>query len=184
MPPKKAASATPAVHLRRLYVDCRYGQLHLRTAFSGNGGFDELTPLVCIPPPPMTGQAFDGLLRQMGTDRTVYALDLPGSGGSDPAPPGPTEADHAAAIGDFLDQLRLRRVDLLGYRAAAGVAEALAIARPQQVRRVVTVGAPASGTRPLLPEARCIDLPDRIGGQLEAAPDLVAGRLRDFLDAT
>jgi len=30
-----------AVNLRRLYVDCRYGQLHVHSAFPSSGGFDE-----------------------------------------------------------------------------------------------------------------------------------------------
>jgi hypothetical protein len=28
-----------------MYVDCRYGQLHVHTAFPSNGGFDERVPL-------------------------------------------------------------------------------------------------------------------------------------------
>ena len=44
-------SAPVTVHLRKMYVDCRYGQLHVHTAFPSSGGFDELTPLVCVAPP-------------------------------------------------------------------------------------------------------------------------------------
>jgi len=31
------------VHVRRSYADCRYGQLHLLTAYPSGGGFDERT---------------------------------------------------------------------------------------------------------------------------------------------
>ena len=52
-------------------------------------------------------------------------------------------SDVAAAIGDFLDSLRLRQVDLFGYQLGAAVAAELAIARPQQIRRVMLWGVPA-----------------------------------------
>jgi len=125
-----------------MYVDCRYGQMHVRTAFGGNGGFDELTPLGCLHQSPMSGRVFEPLLPLMATDRTVYAPDTPGFGGSDPPPTQPSISDYAGAIGDFLDHLRLRRVDLLGYHTGACIAAELAISRPEQVRRVVMVAAP------------------------------------------
>jgi pimeloyl-ACP methyl ester carboxylesterase len=50
--------------------------------------------------------------------------------------------EHAAAIGDFLDIMRLRQIDLLGHRYGALVAAELAAARPAQVRRLVLVSPP------------------------------------------
>ena len=142
MPRKKRQPAAPAVHLRRMYVDSRYGQLHLRSAFPASGGFDELTTLICLHQSPMSGRVFEGFLRLMGTDRSVYAPDTPGFGESDPPPEQPAIADYAAALGDFIDQLRLRQVDLLGYHTGAAIAAELAIARPDQVRRVILVAVP------------------------------------------
>lgn len=131
------------VHLRRMYVDCRYGQLHVHTAFPSSGGFDELTPLVCVHPSPLSGRVFRGLLADLGDDRSVYAPDLPGHGESDAPETAPTVADYAAAIGDLLDSLRLRQVDVIGYQTGSLIAAELAIARPQQLRRFVAVGVPA-----------------------------------------
>ena len=131
------------VHLRRMYVDCRYGQLHVHTAFPSSGGFDELTPLVCVHPSPLSGRVFRGLLADLGEDRSVYAPDLPGHGESDAPETAPTVADYAAAIGDLLDSLRLRQVDVIGYQTGSLIAAELAIARPQQLRRFVAVGVPA-----------------------------------------
>jgi pimeloyl-ACP methyl ester carboxylesterase len=142
MPRRKTEPGSPPVNVRRMYVDCRFGQMHLRTAFSGNGGFDELTPLVCLHQSPMSGRVFEPFLSLMGTDRTAYAPDTPGFGESDPPTGPPTIEDYAGAVGDFLDHLRLRRVDLLGYHTGACIAAELAIARPEQVRRVVMVAAP------------------------------------------
>jgi len=135
------------VHLRKMYVDCRYGQLHLHTAFPSNGGFDELTPLVCIHPGPLSGNVFRALLSDLGRDRSVYAPDLPGCGESDAPESPPSVADYAAAVGDLLDTLRLRQVDVLGYQAGSLAAAELALARPEQVRRVVLAGVPVFDAR-------------------------------------
>lgn len=130
------------VHLRKMYVDCRFGQLHLHTAFPSSGGFDELTALLCIHPSPLSGSVFHGLLADMGRDRSVYAPDLPGHGESDAPDSPPSIPDYAMAVGDLLDSLRLRQVDVIGYQTGSLVAVELAIARPEQVRRVILAGVP------------------------------------------
>jgi len=135
------------VHLRRMYVDCRYGQLHVHSAFPSSGGFDELTPLVCLPPAPLTGGLFKPFLAEMGRDRSVYAPDAPGCGESDRPEAAPSVHDYAQAYGDLIDTLRLRQVDVLGYQSGSLSAIELAVARPEQVRRVVLVGVPAFDAR-------------------------------------
>jgi len=132
------------IHLRKMYVDCRFGQLHLHTSFPSSGGFDELTPVLCVAPPSLTGKAFRPLLRDLGRDRSVYAPDLPGSGESDAPDHAPTVADQAAAFIDLIDSLRLKQVDVIGYQAGSLAAIELALARPEQVRRAVLIGVPAS----------------------------------------
>jgi pimeloyl-ACP methyl ester carboxylesterase len=127
-----------------MYVDCRFGQLHLHTAFPSSGGFDELTPLVCVPPLSKSGRVFRPLLKDLGRDRSAYAPDLPGCGESDAPHQAAEVQDQAGAVLDLLDSLRLRQVDLLGYQGGSAVAIELAIARPEQVRRVVLLGVPAS----------------------------------------
>jgi pimeloyl-ACP methyl ester carboxylesterase len=84
---------------------------------------------------------FDRLLLLAGRDRSVYAPDLPGFGDSDP-PPRPTIADYAGALGDFIDTMRFRQIDLLGYQVGSLIAAELAVARPTQVRRVSLVSVP------------------------------------------
>lgn len=135
------------VHLRKMYVDCRYGQMHLHTAFPSSGGFDELTPLLCVHPGPLSGRLFKGLLGELGRDRSVYAPDLPGCGESDAPATAPSVADYAAALGDLLDTLRLRQVDVLGYQAGSVVAAELALSRPEQIRRVILAGVPVFDAR-------------------------------------
>jgi len=209
MPRKHKEDARPPVNLRRLYVDCRYGQLHLRSAFPSTGGFDELTPLVCLDSGPATSRLFTGLLGRMGHDRSVYAPDLPGFGESDPPPAGSSVADLPAAIGDFIDHMRFRRVDLLGYEGGASIAVALGAARPDKIRRIVLIAPPAHdvlGDAPVLlqpvlvlrpsdaawevaarakqnlADAKFIELPERAAGLIDLTPEIVARHARAFLD--
>jgi len=132
------------IHLRKMYVDCRFGQLHLHTSFPSSGGFDELAPLLCVAPPSQTGRIFRPVLRDLGRDRSVYAPDLPGSGESEAPDHAPTVADHAAVFVDLIDSLRLKQVDVIGYQAGSMAAIELALARPEQVRRLVLIGVPSS----------------------------------------
>ena len=131
------------VHVRRSYAESRFGQIHLSTAYPSGGGFDERTPVVCLHHSGGSGRLFGPVLRELGNDRSVYAPDLPGHGSSDAANSRATVADLAAAIGDFIDSLRLRGVDLAGYQLDALIAAELAIARPQLVRRVLLWGVPS-----------------------------------------
>lgn len=131
------------VHVRRSYAESRFGQIHLSTAYPSGGGFDERTPVICLHHSGASGRLFAPILRELGHDRSVYAPDLPGHGSSDPAGSKATVAELAGAIGDFVDGLRLRSVDLAGYQLGALVAAELAIARPQLVRRVLLWGVPS-----------------------------------------
>jgi pimeloyl-ACP methyl ester carboxylesterase len=138
------SSPTVTIHLRKMYVDCRFGQLHLHTSFPSSGGFDELTPLLCVAPPTRSGRIFRPVLRDLGRDRSVYAPDLPGSGESDAPEHTPVVADHAAAFVDLIGSLRLKQVDVIGYQTGALAAVELALARPEQVRRLILIGVPSS----------------------------------------
>ena len=142
MSPAAPATAVGA-RLLRTYFDCRYGQLHVHQAIPPGGGFDEATALLCLPGRPGLGRFFDALLGPLGTNRSIYAPDLPGCGGSD-APPGalgPTQ--YAYALLDLLDSLRQRRVDVLAQGAGTATALALVTLRPGLVRRIAI--SPADG---------------------------------------
>lgn len=130
------------VHIRRSYAECRYGQLHLTTAYPSGGGFDERVPLICLHPAASASTYFAALLPELGRDRSIYAFDLPGYGCSD-APTGEwSAADLGTAIGEFIDSLRLRSVDVIGVQLGALAAIELAAERQQQVRRLVLASVP------------------------------------------
>lgn len=131
------------VHVRRSYAESRHGQIHLSTAYPSGGGFDERTPVICLHHSGGSGRLFAPVLRELAHDRSVYAPDLPGHGCSDPASSKATIADLAVAMGDFIEGLRLRSVDIAGYQLGALVAAELAISRPQLIRRVMIWGVPS-----------------------------------------
>jgi pimeloyl-ACP methyl ester carboxylesterase len=138
---KSQEQVRPAPRLRRAYYDCRYGQLHLHNAIPGGGGFDELTSVICLHGAGETGRVFMPLLAALGEARSVYALDLPGAGESDPAP-GEDAIDAAVhAVTDFVDSMRIRVFDLLVRGATAPAATRLLETRAAAVRRVVVLGA-------------------------------------------
>lgn len=206
--PTKSAPerTTTTVRTRRAYFDCRFGQLHVRTAFPTTGGFDEGTTLICLPPREASSRIFDRFLPEIANDRSVYAPDLPGCGESDTAPTlGFTDA--AAAIADLAADLRLRQIDVLGFRFGAGVALELASSKPELVRRLILVAAPpmealpaikqeslvmrikpgsgddAQWTQRTMPRARFVDLTDYADDLFDAAPRALATQIGEFLRA-
>jgi pimeloyl-ACP methyl ester carboxylesterase len=125
--------------MRRAYFDCKFGQLHVRTAFPTTGGFDEQVTLICLHSEDATSRTFSRILPELADVRSVYAPDLPGFGESDPSPT-QSVADAATAISDLANDLRLRQIDLLGLQSGAEVAMQVACARPELVRRLVLAG--------------------------------------------
>lgn len=130
------------VHIRRSYAECRFGQLHVATAYPSGGGFDERTALICLHPNGSSARFFGPVLPELGRDRSLYAIDLPGHGYSDGPDGAISIADFAAAVGEFIDSLRLRAVDVVGCQLGALIAIELALLKPQQVRRLVLSSVP------------------------------------------
>lgn len=139
--------ATPP-RLRRAYYDCRYGQLHVHNAIPAGGGFDELTTLVCVHDRAATGAQFARVLAGLGAERSIYAPDMPGTGQTDAAPGASWPEAGAHAIGDFLDSMRIRRIDVLASGDGAEVAALLLAQRSAAVRRYALLDPPAVAPSP------------------------------------
>lgn len=171
------AALRAAPRLRRAYFESRFGQLHVHNAIPPGGGFEEGTTLLCAHGSGETGRVFVPLMPQLGAGRSVYAPDLPGCGESDPLTDPPTPPTLEASVGallDFVTTMRLRQIDLMGQGSGAQVVRALAVRRPELVRRVVLLGAPPrEGAAPPQPS---LDLADSRPGP--ATVDDIA----DFLD--
>jgi pimeloyl-ACP methyl ester carboxylesterase len=130
--------------LRRAYFDCRYGQLHVHNAIPAGGGFDELTAVICVPGAGETGRVFLPQLQVLGARRSVYALDLPGSGESDPAPAGDALQAGIHAVMDFAGSMRIRRFDLIARASGCDIARGVRERMIDSVRRMVLHGDLAS----------------------------------------
>jgi pimeloyl-ACP methyl ester carboxylesterase len=204
--PLKSSVRVSNVRTRRAYFDCRFGQLHVRTAFPTTGGFDEGVTLFCLHPTDGSGRIFDRFLPEIADDRSVYAPDLPGRGESDGSPETSIQ-EAAAAIADLAADLRLRQIDVLGFRFGAGVALELAVSKPDLVRRLVLVAAPpmerlpvvmheslvmrvklgtsddSQWTKGVLQRAKFVDLADYAADLFDAAPKTLAKQIGDFLNA-
>jgi pimeloyl-ACP methyl ester carboxylesterase len=203
----KLTMPAAAVRTRRAYFDCRFGQLHVRTAFPSTGGFDEQVTLLCLHADQSSSRAFTRFLPEIADLRSVYAPDLPGLGESDPSPTS-SVAEAAAAISDLADDLRLRQIDLLGIDSGARAALHLAGARPTLVRRLVLAGmAGAAGLAAIkqpalimrtrlqtvddiaklkaaLPNGKFVDIDDYANDLFAAAPKTLAKQIGAFLSSS
>jgi len=175
------------VRTRRAYFDCRFGQLHVRTAFPTTGGFDEQATLFCLHPDQSSSRMFTRFLPEIADVRSVYAPDLPGFGESDPSPT-PSAADAAAgAMSDLANGLRLRQIDVLGAHSGAMVALDLAAARPELVRRLVLVGIPAAHRLPTVKQLALVmrtrvETPESLAKAKAALPNAKFVNGADYAD--
>lgn len=121
------------------YTNARFGQIHYRRA--APGGVPARAPLILFHMSPYSGVIYENLMKHLGEDREVIAVDTPGFGNSDPPPAPPTIQDYAAAVGDLLDALKLRGVDVMGYHTGSKIALELCLQRPTQVRKIIMISA-------------------------------------------
>jgi hypothetical protein len=201
---KSSPMSVAAVRTRRAYFDCRFGQLHVRTAFPTTGGFDEQVTLLCLHPDGSSSRTFTRFLSEIADVRSVYAPDLPGCGESDPSMQSSAD-DAAGAISDLADDLRLRQIDLLGVRGGGIVALTLAAARPELVRRLVLVAvssghqlptvqqpsllmhSPLEGEQNLkaaVPKGKFVKIADYADDLFDVAPKTLADQIGAFLSAS
>jgi pimeloyl-ACP methyl ester carboxylesterase len=207
MPKPSNASFIPTpVRTRRAYFDCRFGQLHVRTAFPTTGGFDEGVTLFCLHSELGSSRMFARFLPEIADVRSVYAPDLPGCGESDAAPSHSVEA-ASVAVGDLAVDLRLRQIDVLGFGFGAGAALELAATQSELVRRLVLVAPPPRDALPAIQQetlvmrlklapkedshwargpvsrAKFVDLTDYTGDLFDVAPKALAQQIGHFLQA-
>jgi pimeloyl-ACP methyl ester carboxylesterase len=177
----KSSIPSTTVRTRRAYFDCKFGQLHVRTAFPGTGGFDEQATLFCLHPMDDSSRTFSRFLADIADVRSVYAPDLPGYGESDPSPARGI-ADAAAAVSDLAKELRLRQIDLMGVQYGAEVAIELAASQPDLVRRLVLATVPAAERLGSVRQPRLvIDIAGYGGDPFGAGSQALAKQVNAFL---
>lgn len=131
-----SANKEPAVPpiIKRHYVDVQGRRVHYRRCGEG-------PPVVMLHESPRSSAALFPLMGYQTGHATVFALDTPGCGDSDPlSHPRPEAVDYGDALVETLDALGLDRVVLYGTHTGAAIAMALATRHPQRVARLVIDG--------------------------------------------
>lgn len=140
--PRSAQAADGEVTIRRLFVDTRYGQMHVRIARPKDAAALRAAPLICLHQTPLSGGMFIPFLQAMAKDRIVLAPDTHGYGESDP-PPGPLPiADYAASFLDLAVAQGFTQIDVLGYHTGTVLAVDMALQQPTIVRKLVLASLP------------------------------------------
>jgi 2-succinyl-6-hydroxy-2,4-cyclohexadiene-1-carboxylate synthase len=132
--------------------------LHVEVTGSG-------PPLVLLHGFTQTGRLWGPLGELLGAGRTVVRVDLPGHGGSSAAAVG--FDDGVALLASVIDG----PADVLGYSLGARWALHLALAAPERVARLVTIGATAGIRDPRLRKERRLR-DDAMADELERSGDL------------
>jgi len=174
-----SAQADSAVSFERSYVTHDWGQIHVLTSQPATPG--NATPLVCFAPNPYSGNYYRLFMEQLGSDRTMMALDYPGIGQSDNYPGELDMATLADIMADSLTSLGWGPkgngpVDLCGYHTGTMLATELAVKYPELVRRIVLMGIPyydAAGRQERF---------DRLG-QVKPWPESFAAVAQDWIFA-
>lgn len=120
----------------RHFVEVPEATLH----YAECGGGD---PVVLLHQTPRSWDEFRDVLPLLGQTRRAIAMDTIGFGESTPLPSGRDSIEAwSEVLLDFLDALRLDRVDLVGHHTGAVVAIQTAVRAPDRVRSVVLSSSP------------------------------------------
>ncbi len=125
------------MRLRKRYIDGRWGQVHMRVAEPDR---ETARPVVCLHQSPLSSRTYEALMRELGQDRRVVAIDTPGYGESDPPPAPASIVDYASSHGEIVDALGYGEIDMIGTHTGARMATELAIQRPKQVKHLSFIG--------------------------------------------
>lgn len=123
--------------IRKAYVDCAGGQIHLRTS-AGPAG----TPVVFFHQTASSGQMWLKTMERLEGRWTMHAFDTPGFGGSfDPDP------ESRPVLSDYVDWLReavraagVERAHLVGHHTGACIAVEMAARHPELAQSLTLIG--------------------------------------------
>ncbi len=136
-PPPESEPATRRV--TAAYLQTEQGQMLVRRA-----GTSHARPLVLLPDTPDTSSGFQQLLLDLSQHRPVVAVDLPGTGGSDPLPHAqPTVEQYVRTVTEGLRGAHITGFDVYGRGAGCEFAVELA---HQNSANAVTLENPAPHT--------------------------------------
>lgn len=133
--------AAPVV--RKAYIACRTGQLHLLHA--GAAGGASAPPLLLLHQNPSTSEEYRHLIAAMAEDRPVFAFDTPGYGMSDRPDKPLSITGYAQAFADGIAALGLAddaKIDLFGFHTGTFLAIEVARLIGDRAGRIALAGIP------------------------------------------
>jgi pimeloyl-ACP methyl ester carboxylesterase len=119
--------------MQRGYATTLHGQLHY--VEEGEG-----PPLLLLASAGRSARVFDSLIRLLGPDFRVIAVDMLGCGQSDPIPEGAGIETFAESAIGLLDCLHIDRAHVYGFNIGNKIATALASRWPQRIDHVMLAG--------------------------------------------
>lgn len=120
--------------IRRAFADISIGQVHYRSAGSGE-------PILLCHASPGSSKQLEPLIADLARTRFVIAPDTPGNGDSSRLPHAePQAADYAAALVEFLDAIGISTCDAYGSHTGTAILCELAILAPDRIDRLVLDG--------------------------------------------
>lgn len=111
------------------------GRLAYRVEGLAHGGM--ASPVVLLHGVGMQSAAWGPQMAALGVDRPVFALDLPGHGGSTPLPEGAELPAFVAWLGRALEALGIKQPILIGHSMGALIAGGFAVEKAARLERVV-----------------------------------------------
>lgn len=119
----------------------RFGVLQVHCLAEGPA---ERTPLICLHPVPFDGKYFADFALSFGAERTIWAPDYPGYGGSTAPLSQPSIDDYASVILEALSSsdLPINSAHLLGFHTGCLVACEMARQQPDHIADLVLIDVP------------------------------------------
>ena len=133
--------------IRKVFVDTPFGQIHVR--ISGENNKENTNrPLLCLHMSPFSSKNFEELIKVIGRDRLVFAMDIPGFGESDPPEKESTIYSLSEAILSAIQVLTNQiPFDILGDHTGAVLGIHIAAYNQNFVKKLVLNGIPCFETQ-------------------------------------
>jgi len=119
--------------MKRAYADIPEGQIHYRTAGSGES-------LLLLHGTPSTSEEYEGMIPILAKSYRVIAMDTLGFGMSDDPARYYAIEDYARSIISFLDALGISKTSFITHHTGSTIAVDVAITYPERVDKLVLAG--------------------------------------------
>ena len=122
--------------VRKGYADTPAGQIHYRTAGSGE-------PVLLLHQTPTSSDEYQRVMPFLAKKFKVVAMDTLGYGDSDLPKGEPTIALYAQTVGHLMDSLGIKKAHVVAHHTGALIAVELAATQPERIDKLVLSGCPA-----------------------------------------